>query len=240
MSLFLATVALVILATLFYIIQSKPYYDTKIPIGSSYFTGNAIESMITYLSDLRRDGNLQMLANKLNISEAEARSIVRIQLRNKSTQNNFYTADIALRVYEPEVIPKISEGILHFFEQNSFIKNRVEVMKSELQHFTQNGELELARLDSVKQTLRKLLNKEASISRHMIFPSNIHLEAVLINEKLYQARQDLRLIRGVELLSPPAIPSLPANPSKFILLLAAFTTGIVLGILVVIGAENFS
>jgi capsular polysaccharide biosynthesis protein len=240
MGMFSATVAVVVFAVFFFTIKTKPFYDTKIPIGSSYFTGNSIEPMIIYLSDLRNDGNYKMLAEKLGISEEEARAIARIQVRNKSTQNNFYTADISLRVYQPEAIPKISEGIMNFFEQNDFVKNRVEVMKKELEDFTSNGERELMRLDSVKQALRKVLEKHGSISNNIIFPSNIHLEAVMINEKVYQARQNLKLIKGVELLAQPAVPASPSNPSKFLLLFTGLLVGIVLGVFVVIGVENLS
>jgi LPS O-antigen subunit length determinant protein (WzzB/FepE family) len=126
---------------------------------------------------------------------------------------------------------------MHFLNQNSFISNRVKIMKDELQDFTANGERELARLDSVKQSFRKALEKRGSISNNMIFPSNIHLEAVMINEKVSQARQNLKLIKGVELLAQPAVPASPSNPSKLLLLLTGLLIGIVLGIMSVLVVE---
>jgi capsular polysaccharide biosynthesis protein len=238
--LFIMVVAVGAFVTFFFTVSSKPYYDTKMAIGSAYFTGNSIEPMITYLSDLRTNGNYKMLAEKMGITESEAQDIVRIQVRNKTTQQDFFTADISLRVYNPADIPKISAGIMQFFENNPFVKNRVEVMKQELQDFTTNGERELMRLDSLKQSLKEVIAKGKTGNANIIFPSNIHLEGVQINEKVYQARQDLKLVKGVELLSQPAVPAAPSNPSKLLLLLAGITGGVVLGVFVVLGVEQLS
>jgi LPS O-antigen subunit length determinant protein (WzzB/FepE family) len=239
-TLFFATAAAVFFITVFFTFKTKPYYDTKIAVGSAYFSGNAIEPMITYLADLRNDGNFEALSQKLNISIDEAKSIQKIQIRNKTTQKDFFTADILLRVNNTAYIPKVSEGIMQFFESNPFVKNRVDVMKHELEDFTSKGEQELVRLDSLKTALKEVITKEKGGNGNIVFPSNIHLEGVMINEKVYQARQDLKLVKGVELLSQPAIPATPANPSKLLLLFSGIAAGLVLGVFVVLGVENLA
>lgn len=238
--LFIAVFSFVLLGAILYTFTSKPYYDTKVSVGSAYFTGNAIEPMITFLGDLRNDNNYKSLSEKLHISDEEAHSIVKIQIRNKSTQNDFFTADIALRVSKPENIGAISQGIMQFFEENAFIKNRVSVMQKELLDFTTKGDRELIRLDSLKRSLNQVLANQQKSSANIIFPSNIHLEGVLINEKVYQARQDLKLVKGVELLSQPAVPASAANPSSVLIILAGFAAGLLAATFVVIAVEGFS
>jgi len=236
--LFFSVVFAVAVFTWFFIAKSKPYYDTKIAVGSAYFSGNAIEPMIVYLSDLRNDGNYAQLSKQLNITEEKARTIQKLQIRNKTTQKDFFTADIQLRVSNPENISKISTGIMQFFESNPFVKNRVDVMKHELEDFTSKGEQELKRLDSLKVSLKEVITKEKGSNGNIVFPSNIHLEGVMINEKVYQARQDLKLVKGVELLAQPAVPNTPSNPSKLLLLFAGIIAGLVLGVFVTLAVEN--
>jgi LPS O-antigen subunit length determinant protein (WzzB/FepE family) len=235
---FISVLVLAIIVSLLFVLKTQPYYDTKISIGSAYFTGNAIEPMIIYLSDLRNDGNFEMLSENLNISVEQAKSILKIQVRNKTTQKDFFTADISLRVSSPENIIGISNGLMIFFEQNNFIKNRVEVLKNELEDFTTKGERELLRLDSLKKSLNEVIVKGKAGNSNIIFPSNIHLEGVQINEKVYQARKDLKLVKVVELLSQPAVPSMPSNPSNFLVLISGLFIGFALAVFVVLFVES--
>jgi len=236
--LFAATSLIIFSVALLWIFSSKPYYNTKVSIGSAYFTGNAIEPMINALADLRKDGNYEALAKQLNISVAEASSILKIEIRNKVTQKDFYSVDIALKLSNPEYIPAITKGFMNYFDNNAFIKNRVQIMQAELLDFTTNGERELVRLDSLKKSLQQVLNNKDKVASNIIFPSNIHLEAVNINEKVYQARQDLKLVKGVELLSRPSIPNKSSNPSKLLLITFALLGGLFISAFVTIFADN--
>ena len=236
--LFAATSLIIFSVALLWIFSSKPYYNTKVSIGSAYFTGNAIEPMINALADLRKDGNYEALAKQLNISVAEASSILKIEIRNKVTQKDFYSADIALKLSNPKYIPAITKGFMSYFDNNAFIKNRVQIMQAELLDFTTNGERELVRLDSLKKSLQQVLNNKDKVASNIIFPSNIHLEAVNINEKVYQARQDLKLVKGVELLSRPSIPNKSSNPSKLLLITFALLGGLFISAFVTIFADN--
>jgi LPS O-antigen subunit length determinant protein (WzzB/FepE family) len=236
--LFAATSLIIFSVALLWIFSSKPYYNTKVSIGSAYFTGNAIEPMINALADLRKDGNYEALAKQLNISVAEASSILKIEIRNKVTQKDFYSADIALKLSNPNNVPAISDGFMQYFDNNAFIKNRVQIMQAELLDFTTNGERELVRLDSLKKSLQQVLNNKDKVASNIIFPSNIHLEAVNINEKVYQARQDLKLVKGVELLSKPSIPNKSSNPSKLLLITFALLGGLFISAFVTVFADN--
>ena len=218
---FIAIVAI----TSLWVLTQKPYYNAKISVGSAYFTGNAIEPMITAVAEVRRDRNYEELARLLKITQAEAESILKIEIRNKSTVKDFYSADIVLKVSNPKTIPAIADGFMQYFDNSPYVNNRVEVLRKELEDFTRNGEIELVRLDSLKKSLSGILSDKSKTASNIIFPSNIHLEAVNINEKVYQARQDLKLLRGVELLSKPTIPNMPANPSTALLIIAGIVAG---------------
>ncbi len=219
----------VMLAAAFYVFSQKPYYYTKISVGSANFTGNTIEPMVTALSELRKDGNYDELAARLNISKDAADDILKIEIRNKVTLKDFYSADIALKVANPNSIPEISNGFMQYFDNSPYISNRLNVIRGELEIFTKNGETELVRLDSLKKSLALVLADKAKTASNIIFPSNIHLEAVNINEKVYQARQDLKLLKGVELLSKPTVPNKAANPSAILLMAAATVAALVSG-----------
>ena len=215
----------VVAVTGIWALKQKPYYNAKISVGSAYFTGNAIEPMITAVAEVRRDCNYEELAKLLKITQAEAESILKVEIRNKSTVKDFYSADIVLKVSNPKTIPAIANGFMQYFDNSPYVSNRVKVLKKELEDFTQNGEIELVRLDSLKKSLSTILSDKSKTASNIIFPSNIHLEAVNINEKVYQARQDLKLLRGVELLSKPTIPNIPANPSTALLIIAGIVAG---------------
>lgn len=215
----------VVAVTSIWALKQKPYYNAKISVGSAYFTGNAIEPMITAVAEVRRDCNYEELAKLLKITQAEAESILKVEIRNKSTVKDFYSADIVLKVSNPKTIPAIANGFMQYFDNSPYVSNRVKVLKKELEDFTQNGEIELVRLDSLKKSLSTILSDKSKTASNIIFPSNIHLEAVNINEKVYQARQDLKLLRGVELLSKPTIPNIPANPSTALLIIAGIVAG---------------
>lgn len=219
----------VVLAAAFYVFSQKPYYYTKISIGSANFTGNTIEPMVTALSELRKDGNYDELAARLNISRDAANDILKIEIRNKVTLKDFYSADIALKVANPNSILDISRGFMQYFDNSPYISKRLNIIRGELELFTKNGETELVRLDSLKKSLALLLADKSKTASNIIFPSNIHLETVNINEKLYQARQDLKLLKGVELLSKPTVPIKAANPSAILLMAAATVAALVSG-----------
>jgi LPS O-antigen subunit length determinant protein (WzzB/FepE family) len=90
----------------------------------------------------------------------------------------------------------------------------------------------------LKKSLQQVLNNKDKVASNIIFPSNIHLEAVNINEKVYQARQDLKLVKGVELLSRPSIPNKSSNPSKLLLITFALLGGLFISAFVTIFADN--
>jgi hypothetical protein len=227
----------VVAATGIWVLAQKPYYNAKISVGSAYFTGNAIEPMITAIAEVRRDRNYEELAALLKITQVEAESILKVEIRNKSTVKDFYSVDIVLKVSNPQTIPAIANGFMQYFDNSPYVSNKVGIMKKELEGFTQNGETELVRLDSLKKSLSVILSDKSKTASNIIFPSNIHLEAVNINEKVYQARQDLKLLKGVELLSKPTIPNMPANPSAAMLIIAGIAAAFFVAALAALTVE---
>lgn len=145
----LTFVLLGIIVGLYKSFQSDPYFQTKMLIKTS-LENEMVQGQLQTLSELKENGNNNILAQELGITKEEAEEIKTFSVEEVEESS---LLRINLEVFDNELITKIKEGIINYSETNEYIQQE---LKNKQDHYTQylkeiSDALELLRKEEKRQ-----------------------------------------------------------------------------------------
>lgn len=192
---------------------------------------------------------MEVLREQLNNVTAEKKALVdkvieRLEIENK----NAY--EISVLVYDPESVKPVEKALVDYFNNNNYIKRRIESNKLILTGRKNKLEKELRKLDSLKTVLFQnyqaqasgqktrgsnnvFLNDESLTNPLQVFTKDLELHKELqeIQEKLYLT-PDFEIVDGFTTFKEPESASLSD------VLTISFLLSILIGYLI-LGAAKF-
>ena len=112
-----------------YYYSSKKLYESTMVISSGILTRSYSENLFDRLNRHRREMNLTAVTSLLGVSEKTAKSIADIDIENVSKTDDLKETDrfiITAYVLDQEILPELQKGLIHYLENNEFVKIRVE------------------------------------------------------------------------------------------------------------------
>ncbi|WP_154658318.1 hypothetical protein [Eisenibacter elegans] len=203
----------------------SPVYTTSMVVSSkelSYLTANPI---IETLRELIREKNYEELGRRLNLTAKEAALIYRIKAspllqnpmeleRVRIYQNREEAAPreafvVEVKVHKNEVLPKLQDGLLKYFEQNTYVKTRREIDNKNRQALINRIEAEIAAMDTLKTALNQAVTRTQTgvnlINPGEIFEKSAYLKRFSLQlEKDIALSQDLQVIEAFTQYSKPS------------------------------------
>jgi hypothetical protein len=201
-----------------------------------------VRELIQRLHLLRATQETKELARVMNITEPEARDIVSIS----AMPNNTLEADlppfppretkvkhfmIEATVHNPELFPKIQEGIIYYIDNVPPVKKRLENMReSTLRRIKQ----EQAELEYLEETKRQLLGNSKPMEVLDIGAISTHAMGLVEKLEDNQLFYDL-LGHEIVLTKPMEVVHKPSSPGKY----RAIGLGAAIGFFVTLGLMGF-
>jgi hypothetical protein len=190
---------------------------------------------------------LEVLKEQLNNVAAEKKDIVQKVIKKIEIQNkNAY--EIAVHVYNPDIVKPLEKALINYFKSNEYIKRRIEINHSNLVVRKTKLQQESKKLDSLKRVLFEnfqSLAKQSRGSNNVILgderlanPLEIFQQDLQLNREILDIEKDLYVQPDFEVVAGFTTFKQPESASLLKILVIAFLISWVFGY-VLIGAWRF-
>jgi hypothetical protein len=203
---------LLIAITALGILLGGSYYQWKVPVYKSYLIGTSdvlnVEQIKYLIDNLKlhlENNGVAALATALHLEENEASKIVNINIleKNAEEKNTFY---LEISRSSNESLEKYQEGITSYFENNSFVKTRVNLKKESIRGLIvslKDEEAELNKMNAIiKENIAGHLSKDQAKGKGSIF--NLYIPDItgVSKQKVLLKEKELELTNELNLLNP--------------------------------------
>ncbi len=247
--LFLITILGFIAGILHYFL-STPIYDTSLIASSKVLTNVRIENLIRVLDKLVKEGNDNQLAKKLNISHSlanniksiEAKSIINeddLVLGDKTKERDDNVFEITLSTDNNKQLDSLQVGILYYLQNNDFVQKRITIQKQNLETMRERVKEEVAKLDSLRFSVNKLLAKGVGNNSTMLLtdPASVNKDIMALYERELNINSELLLINDIQVIQDFTQFEKPVSPKLLSSVAASTASAITLGIILIIILE---
>ena len=132
-------------------------YSASMTVAFKYLTKKMYADMMGKLNAQATNGNYEVLAARLGISQEEAQNVRSISTFNlpgeplsQDLANDRVPFTIAVKVNDPAVLPALEAGLIHYMESTPFVQEELELQRSWLSSQQAHFSAQKAWIDSIK------------------------------------------------------------------------------------------
>ncbi|WP_457623693.1 Wzz/FepE/Etk N-terminal domain-containing protein [Persephonella sp.] len=222
------TVLFLILSIIF-IVLSEPVYRASfiVKVPSSFISPQETKNIIGNLEKIRKENRFDELSDLLDVSEnvvSKIDSMVASEVRKSKD-----LLKITLNVYDPGIIGNLSYKILDYLNDNRFVKERIEIKKEEILFSITETKKRIREIETIKSKILNALEK-GNFNDFGFNPADLDKTVLTFKEKVKKLENQLKLLRGYEIVVEPVIPERPIKPKKDIIIALSSVSGLILGV----------
>jgi hypothetical protein len=210
---------------------SPPFYENKLIISSSILTESYGKKFIENTRNFIRENNTKALAAQLSLTEAEAKKIRIIRIENLSElqadilkENERFL--ITVQVTDQEILPKLQQGLINYFENNEFVKVRVQQSKNYLRQMIAKMEEEIKDLEELKARIHSGDFFQSTRGNVSFDPTSVNSKILEIMEKKINLQNSLELSNSVQVIEGFTRYEKPVSPKLILSLIGGSTVGL--------------
>jgi molybdopterin converting factor small subunit len=219
--------------------RANPYFKAQMIADSSILPNTEIVNIIDYWQTLINKGDYVTLAGKLNLSLESASHMSEIKAEDtqpgstdptKSKNENSFM--ISVVVSDVKVLDSLENGIVNALENNEYVKRRSTIRRQNLESLKTKIIAEIVALDSVKTSVKGLLNNGRSASgTFLTSPSEVNLQIVSLYERILDLETSLKLGDDIQIIAHFTKTTKPDGPKVKSYIIYGFVVGCLLSIL---------
>ena len=108
---------------------------------------------------------------------------------------------IEVNVTDNSILDDLQKGIVYGFENNEYIKKRLNFKRAKLTELIDKTSVEIQKLDSTKKIMENIIEGKAKSSSSIIIDgSGINRQLIEMNEKFLNYQEELKFTNAVEVL----------------------------------------
>lgn len=193
-------------------------YGSSMLITSDVITESYAKELIKTLNGIRGDGNLKLLSEKLHLSIEDIKKIRLLKVKSAierldgiQERDRIYLT-LSAEVSNVDVLPNLETALVAYFENNPFVKIRVENKRVLYSKLNEQISKEIEDLEKIKENILK-----GSLSRDNSFtldPSAINGRIIdltrwsLENENNLKTLNSVQIVEGFTAYQEPISPKL--------------------------------
>ena len=206
-------------------------YEGKMMVTSTLLTDSYNDKLGDNLNDVLDDGNIELAASKLNLTKEDVSKLVSIKIESaqkssaqKEDEKRWFL--ITAKVLDSEILPKLEKGIVNYFENNDFVKIRVEQKKDYYKKIIKEIDEEIKSLEGFKNKIYDGNFLENSKGNVVFDPTSVNSKIVQLSEDKFKYENELALVNSVQIVQGFTKFNKPVSPNKAISLAAGATLGL--------------
>jgi hypothetical protein len=188
-----------------YYFYSPKVYENKLIISSSILTESYGKKLIENTRAFIAESNYRAISEQLGLTQEEATKVFSIKIDNLTDFQTDVTKEndrylITVRVSDQAILPKLQQGIITYFENNDFVKVRVEQSKSYLKQMIAKFQLEIADLEDLKQRINSGAFFEKAQGNVSFDPTTVNSKILELTKERINLQHSLALSNSVQVI----------------------------------------
>ncbi|HYI78967.1 MAG TPA: Wzz/FepE/Etk N-terminal domain-containing protein [Chryseolinea sp.] len=212
-----------------YYYSSNKVYESTMVISSGILTRSYSENLVERLTTHRREGNYAAVMSLLGVSETTAKSIADIDIKNISAADNVKDPDkfiITAYVLDQEVLPELQKGLIHYIENNEYVKIRVEQNRNYLKQTLAKIEQEIKDMEEFKQKIVSGAFFQAAKGNVMFDPTSVNSKILELTKEKLNLQNSLALSNSVQVIEGFSKFQRPSSPKLSLSIIAGSFVGL--------------
>ena len=231
-------------AMVYYYFAQTRYYQASFMVASSRLTNRGYAGIINQLNILAKSGSGDRLAGELQLSPADAGSILYFDSKNmqdeeleKDTSTRLQgTFEIMIGIRNPGSADTVQKALVRYINTLPYLKALSSVERTNNEEKVAYILADLARLDSLKVIYNRFLSTSkisATVYNDALDPANLFKQSALLLTDLQEARRKLYAeSHPIELLDTVKIANTTRSKSLMALLFELGFCGVLAGFLI--------
>lgn len=212
-----------------YYYSSKKVYESTMVISSGILTRSYSENLFDRVIRHRREMNLAAVTSLLGVSEKTAMSIADIDIKNVSKADDLKDPDkfiITVYVLDQEVLPELQKGLIHYIENNEFVKIRVEQNRNYIKQTLATLEQEIKDMEEFKQKIVSGEFFQVAKGNVMFDPTTVNSKILDLTKEKINLQNGLALSSSVHVIEGFSKFQRPSSPKLSISMIAGSFVGL--------------
>lgn len=210
---------------------SPPLYENKLIISSSILTESYGKKFIENTQNLIRENNSKALADQLGLAQDESRKIRIIKIENLSEiqtealkENERFL--ITVLVSDQQILPKLQQGLINYFENNEFVKVRVQQNKNYLKQMIEKIQEEIRDLEELKVRIQSGDFFQSARGNVSFDPTTVNSKILELTEKKINLQNSFELSNSVQVIESFTRYEKPISPKLGVSLVGGSMVGL--------------
>jgi hypothetical protein len=211
-------------------------YTSRLILRPGVLTNEEDIQIIASWMELMKRGQIPALAQILGMDVTAVRKLSDIsaeQVQKMYAGNNPNGFMIDVLITDTAILKELQAGIIHGLESSEFVKEKVATKRATYVELIQNVKNEIAKLDSMRAIVQKMLANPARNSSAMLIDvSGMNAQSIDLNEKLHTYQNELRFVNAVEVLQNFNTINKAEEPKLYKSIVFGLVTGAFIGYIV--------
>ncbi|MEJ1239095.1 Wzz/FepE/Etk N-terminal domain-containing protein [Chryseolinea sp. T2] len=188
-----------------YFMATKKQYESKMIIASNILTTSYAKILFDNANGHLRDGDYDVLSKQFNMPVETVKQIASLQIEylTRAEGNDLKESDrylITVRVYDQKILPALQEGLINHFENNEYVRIRVQQQKASLTQMLAAVEKELSDMQQFKGEIVNGKFFSSAKGNVMFDPTSVNSKIIELTQKKIDTKNNLELINSVQLI----------------------------------------
>lgn len=208
-------------------------YQSKMLVSSEILTESYSEKLFENIESLIKEKNYMELSSKIGISPEECESLSKLKIESalkdkpqKEDEKKFFL--ITAELTDQSILPKLEKGLLQYFQQNDYVKLRVDAKRKMHKEVIAKIDEEIKSLESFKTEIGDGSFFSRTKGDVMFDPTTVNSKIVGLTQEREALEEKLTLISSVEVVEGFTQFDKPVWPKKSVSLAAGATLGLFL------------
>lgn len=218
--------------------KSPKIYESRMILRSTILSNHFGESLETNLSQLLIEKNYTELSSRLRMTEEMVSSLKGFELdgleKTKRSDGSFESIlfDVSVEVTDNGILPDLEKGIVFCFEENEFVKKRINSRRQRYESTIDRINLENNGIDSLKMDVRKKITEyKPGKDLVMLDPSKVYQASLDLFKEGIKTEYSLNFLNGVEVVESFVPFKKPVKPRLILTLVEGLGLGLFIGIM---------
>lgn len=218
-----------------YYYSSRKVFENKMIVSSKIMTESYSKKLVDNLNQYIREGNRAALASQLSITEQTAREIGYIKIESPYSNEGEISKEIdrvhfviTVDVFSQDILPDLQKGLISYFENNEYVKIRVNQNREFLKTVIAKIDQEIKDLEGLKAKIYSGDLFQNSKNGVMFDPTVVNTKIIDLTREKIKYQNDLELVNSVQLLEGFTRFDKPVKPLLSLSLVAGSSMGILL------------
>lgn len=219
---------------------SPKVFESEMLISSDILTESYGKSLIDNLDKFVKEGSIQSLSKKLNLSPKQASAIDGIKIKSalEAQVNTLENAKIYLlvevKLRDNSIWPQLQNGLIDYLQNNEFAKIRTEQKKKYTNEIIDKINLELVYLEKLKARIADGGLTQSTKEYLVLFdPTTINSKIIDFSREKINLQNSLETISSVQVVEGFSVFKNPVSPKLSLSLAAGSSLGLFFAALII-------